>query len=275
MHHRVLSLGAGVQSTALYLLGVDGQLQFDCAIFADTRDEPASVYPHLEYLQSLKGPPILVRSLGPRLGDQLLKGLNGTGQQFVSIPAFTAGPTSEGMTRRQCTKEFKTAVIERTIRREILGMKPKQRIPKGVHVKQLIGISLDEKFRAGKIYKRFAGRKWCSPEFPLLDILWTRGQCKTYLAQRIPHEVPKSACTFCPYRSNAEWRHLRDTDQAGWDRAVAVDAALRIKGNVCNRKMDQEMFVHRSCVPLPLVDLSERDTLNLFSAKECAGVCGV
>ncbi len=30
---RILSLGAGVQSTVLYLMGVDGELQFDCAVW--------------------------------------------------------------------------------------------------------------------------------------------------------------------------------------------------------------------------------------------------
>ena len=36
----------------------------------------------------------------------------------------------------------------------------------------------------------------------------------------IPHEVPRSACDFCPYRSNAEWRHLQDTDPTGWAKPV-------------------------------------------------------
>jgi hypothetical protein len=38
MEYRVLNLGAGVQSTALYLMYVKGEIQpqIDCAIFADT-----------------------------------------------------------------------------------------------------------------------------------------------------------------------------------------------------------------------------------------------
>jgi len=47
----VLSLGAGVQSTALALLSIDGKLPpIDCAIFADTGWEPAAVYQHLDRL---------------------------------------------------------------------------------------------------------------------------------------------------------------------------------------------------------------------------------
>ena len=69
----------------------------------------------------------------------------------------------------------------------------------------------------------------------------TRGDCLTWLeAFGVPHEVQKSACVFCPFKSNAEWRRLRDTDPAGWARAVEVDNALRIEGAVANRKLDQK-----------------------------------
>ena len=47
MKKHILNLGAGVQSTALYLMAIDGEVQkFDYAIFADTQDEPADVYKH-------------------------------------------------------------------------------------------------------------------------------------------------------------------------------------------------------------------------------------
>src|SRR5581483_2421349 len=48
-----ISLGAGVQSTALVILsalGLHGCPKADCAIFADTQDEPAWVYDHLNTL---------------------------------------------------------------------------------------------------------------------------------------------------------------------------------------------------------------------------------
>ena len=45
---KVLSLAAGVQSTALLLMSVKGELDRpDCAIFADMAWEPAAVYAHL------------------------------------------------------------------------------------------------------------------------------------------------------------------------------------------------------------------------------------
>ena len=40
--YHILNLGAGVQSTTLYLMGMRGELEhdFDVAIFADPQDEP-------------------------------------------------------------------------------------------------------------------------------------------------------------------------------------------------------------------------------------------
>jgi hypothetical protein len=102
----VLNLGAGVQSTVLFLLAIGPapKLHFDVAVFADTGEEPASVYRHLDHLKTLGGPPIWVRSAG-RLGDDLMHGRNSTGQRFASIPAFTKDDAGKvGMVRRRCTK---------------------------------------------------------------------------------------------------------------------------------------------------------------------------
>ena len=61
---RVLSLGAGVQSTTLLLMAVEGILPgLDCAIFADTGWEPARVYEHLDRVSA-------VAAGGGRASDQ-------------------------------------------------------------------------------------------------------------------------------------------------------------------------------------------------------------
>jgi hypothetical protein len=284
--HNVLNLGAGVQSTTLYLMYLRGLIEpaIDCAVFADTGEEPDAVYQHLEWMKSLKGPEIFVRSVGSRLGDDLQTGSNSTGQRFASIPAFTAAieGVKAGMVRRQCTKEYKIEVIERFIRREMLGLQKGQRTPGTVLVQQVYGISLDEAGRAARIRERLIDREWITPTFPLLDRQMTRVDCSEWLhAFGIPHEVRKSACVFCPFKSNTEWRRMRETDPAGWARAVEIDAALRVEGTVANRNLDQKLYVHRSCVPLDQVVLAyDEDPLQGFFdfnnwSAECAGMCGV
>lgn len=93
--------------------------------------------------------------------------------------------------------------------------------------------------------------------------------------QPIPHEVPRSACVFCPYRSNAECRHLRDTDTAGWARAVEVDEALRRPGTVTYRSLEQAIDLHRSCRPLAEADLGGRDMGGGVAVGKCEGMCGL
>lgn len=273
----VLSLGAGVQSTAVYLLNLDGEMptRFDAAVFADTGEEPRAVYEHLAWLKTLGGPPIIERSAG-RLGDDLLRGQNTTGQRHASIPAYTAGGDSLkiGIQRRQCTKEYKTQVVERAIRRDILGLLPGRRVPRDVVVHRYFGISLEEARRAVSIQERLKGKGVC--HFPLLDRQWTRGKCLHWLETRCPHEVPRSACVFCPFKSDREWLRLKTQDAEGWARAVEIDAGLRAPGSKARTGMRQELYLHRSGKPLATVALRAEGQGEFPQfARECEGMCGV
>ena len=190
--YHILNLGAGVQSTALYLMFVNGEIDeaLDYAVFADTQEEPEPVYRHLEWLRSLGGPPILTDSAG-KLGDDLILGKNSTGGRFASIPAFTSATpgVTGGMLRRQCTAEYKIHVVERIIRRQIVGLEYCQRMPKEIKVVQYFGLSLDEPRRVAKVKARLVGRPWAEGRFPLFELKMTMGDCVGYLkGQPIPQE---------------------------------------------------------------------------------------
>jgi hypothetical protein len=305
--HHILNLGAGVQSTTLYLLACPGiekpvpALKFDYAVFADTQSEPKYVYRHLEWLKTLGGPEIIIATAGDLKAD-LVAGRISAGHQkkpsaktdalgstrFASIPAFTApnhdtrpddyeAHKSAGRVKRQCTREYKTEVVERVIKRVILGLKKGQRFPKGVKVSQYLGISTDEGSRSGRIRVRFAEScKWSTPEFPLIDMGWTRAGCSRFLEGKVPHRVRKSACTFCPYHDDATWADMKLNDPESWDEAVRVDRALRPQGTVCNREMTDSLYLHRQCIPLEMVDLSDPKPAKLdqFSLFDCEGMCG-
>ena len=269
----ILSLGAGVQSTALYLMDLDGDLdvKFDYAIFADPGDEPEAVYKHLEWLQTLGGAKLLVRSNGC-LGDDLM---DKTKDRVSSIPVFTFNESanSVGMVQRQCTNDYKIKVVEQTIRRDILGLKPRQRVPKDVKIWQYVGFSLDEPGRAARARGRFNSRGWTDVGFPLIDDCMTRRDCMNYLEKRVPHIVPRSACVYCPYKSNREWLELKRAGGADWQRALEIDKALRTKGTPLNKRLNYPAYLHRSCKPLEECKLDE-DQMNLFD-MECEGGCGL
>lgn len=305
---RFLNLGAGVQSTAVFLMMREGLIDMcDYAGFADTQEEPEEVYQHLKWIKTLSAPvPIILEGTAGRIGDDLLRGENTTKQRFASIPAYTAPGEPNavfvhaletcrrerkdksrkiGKLRRQCTKEYKTSVIEKIIRREVLGLKPRQRIPKGTHIEQVFGISYDEQRRAVRIRARFESVPWATPTFPLIDMQLTREDCKRWLKSRVPHEVPRLACVFCPFKSTEEWLHTKRNPKA-WARAVEVDEGLRKPGAIAQRGLDQPLYVHRSAIPLAMVDFDaelvkeqkrkESKRTPLLELLECGeGVCGL
>ena len=284
----ILNLGAGVQSTTLELMFQEGlvllptgePVVLDASIFADTQDEPVAVYEHLAWLKARPKAKILTPSKG-RISDGLLTGQNSTGQKMISIPAYTLeeGSDKEGRTRRQCSKEYKIEVIERCIREEIIGVKRGQRVPKDVLVHQYIGISLDEGGRALRIQAN-QRHKWVKVHFPLIQqFFYTRPLCKQFLAARVPHEVPRSACVYCPFHDDNEWIAIKAVPK-DWALAVKVDDGLRTTGAVGNRRMNSPMYVHRSCKPIKEIEFIPRDDprakqLPMNFNQECMGVCGV
>lgn len=285
----ILNLGAGIQSTALYLMSIDGDEpevpKFDAAIFSDVQEEPDSVYEHLEYLKSLGGPPIIVVTAG-KLGDALDKGSDAKGYErtdgghYIAIPAFTKHPQTGnlGTLQRQCTKDFKVLPVERKIR-HMCGAQPGRPVDKAITIHQYMGLSFDEPKRVIRVKQRFMAKpsNW-KVHFPLWDMQFDRNDCKAYLRERLPYEVPRSACVFCPFKRDDEWRLLKETDEKGWARAIEIDRVCRT-----GTGLDTHRFLHRSCQPLGDVDFRPADEksgqMNMFAhlrgfQDECEGYCG-
>jgi hypothetical protein len=244
----LLSLGAGVQSTTLALLAVEGALpKPDGAIFADTGWEPAAVYSHLDRLEtvlSAAGVPLYRVSAGNLRDDSI-----NPAHRYASIPYHIQNPDgTQGIGRRQCTSEYKLAPISRKVR-ELLGAAAPdfRRVPRGAHATQWIGFSTDEIHRVSD-----KGRvSYTTSVYPLLDLGMSRTDCDRWLRSRGWTTVAKSACVGCPYRGNRGWREMRDERPDEWADAVAFDEAIR-KGGARGEPLAGEAFLHRSRMPLPL-----------------------
>jgi hypothetical protein len=264
---RVLSLGAGIQSTTLALMAAHGEVgpMPDCAIFADTGDESGATLETLEWLSSGNVLPFPIHrvSAGRKISDDIrLRAIEGPGgsRRFASAPFFTA---NGGRGRRQCTREFKIEPIEKEQRR-LAGYLPRQIMPKGT-VEVWIGISLDEVVRAGAAFAR-----WAVHRHPLLELRMTRQDCVTWL-RRQHYPVPeKSACVFCPNRTDFEWRRLKERDPAGFAVAVEIDALCRQAPG-----MRHQEFVHVSRRPLCEVDLSSAEDRGQGMLDICDAGCGL
>jgi len=269
---KILSLGAGVQSSTIFLMSCFGEIEkIDAAMFADTGWEPRAVYEWLKFLkkEGLRyGVPIYEVSQGNLKNDALVsqvRGVKAAGKRWASLPFFTLGPSGErGMIRRQCTYEYKIRPLQKK-QRELAGYKPRQRIPAGT-VELWKGISLDEIKRA--VMSR---DKWVENYYPLIELRMTRHDCLLWFEKKGLPRPPRSSCIGCPYHHNNEWRQMRDNYPDEWQEAVAFDKAIRKCGG-----MRGDVFIHADRVPLDEVDLStpeERGQLNWLD--ECVGVCGV
>lgn len=266
---RVLSLGAGVQSTTIALMMAHGEIApAERGIFADTQSEPAAVYRHLEQLLPKLPFPVDIVTAGD-LGAEILACASGEGRNDARPPFYVKNKDgSRGILRRQCTGDYKIDIIRKRVR-DLLGVRPGQRVPAGHHVTQVIGISLDE---AGRM--KISRDKWQSNEYPLVERRLTRWDCELWLRRNGYSIPPKSACVFCTYRRAKEWRRLRDESPEDFARAIQIDRAIRAPGY---GRLVGECYVHDSMVPLEEVDFStdeERGQPNLWD-DECEGMCGV
>ena len=126
---RILSLGAGVQSSTMALMADQGAFgkKPDAAVFADTGWEPTPVLEHLEWLKTQVSYPVYTVSRGSSIREDIIKAMTETGQRMASAPFFTKNPESnkKGMLRRQCTREYKIAPIARKSR-QLVGLKSMQ-----------------------------------------------------------------------------------------------------------------------------------------------------
>ncbi|WP_428393424.1 hypothetical protein [Lichenicoccus sp.] len=268
---RVLSLGAGVQSTTLALMAAHGEIapMPDCAIFADTGSEPRAVYDHLAWLRSPNVLPFPVHVVrGGDIRADLLRA--GRGERWASIPAFTRtvkGARFEiGMIRRQCTKDYKIVPIRRAVRAR-LGL-TRRRSPDHAVAEQWIGISFDEVVRMKPSFEAWQVNRW-----PLIEARMTRADCLRWLTRHDYPVPPKSSCIGCPFHADALWRQMREDDPDAWRDAVAIDRAIRTG----LRGIRGEVFLHRSAIALDEADLSTSENAGQLGlwGNECEGLCGV
>jgi hypothetical protein len=265
---RILSLGAGVQSTTLLRMVIHGDLPpVDCAIFSDTGWEPRAVYEHLDVLRGEcedAGIPLHIVSNGNIREDAL-----NPDQRFASMPVHIRNQKGESaIGRRQCTSEYKIKPLLAK-QRELAGLKPGERC-KEHRVTTVIGISWDEAQRM-----KDPAFSWIQNEYPLVERRIKRHDCIAYNRDRGYPPPPRSSCIGCPYHSNVEWRAIRDSP-ADWADAVDFDQQLR-NGRIGQLLHPSKAFLHPARIPLDEVDIrseEERGQGVLFD-MECEGMCGI
>lgn len=252
---KILSCGAGMQSTAMALMSCENALAikegrdipnaeipvYDLVIFCDLGLEPAWVATQWEFIKdACDKAGIPHKTLDTDLYGHLMA--NFGERRTVSIPWWTLGDDGKkSKMPRNCTIDFKVEMISKYIRWEVLGYRKKQRLQeydKKAHEMHM-GFSLEEKRR-------------CKPspnpmfinKFPLVDMGWTRANSYAYCLDVWDLKTKASSCTFCPYHTNHFYQYLKENNPDDYAAVVEVDHLLRDKNP--KPPMDSDLYISRS-----------------------------
>ena len=256
---KIISLGLGIQSTAMYLMSSLGHIErADYAIFADPDAELPDTYNLWSKIKLWKqknnGIPLIKKKKS--LYNNIIKAYKNN-TRVAKIPAHTS---SGGIMLRQCTGEYKIQIVIKEVRR-LHKLKKHQRMKP---TEMWLGISLDEiqRMKESQLYNVIY-------KYPLIDKRLTRSDCISFLEQNNFFNVKKSSCTFCPYHNNKAWKEIKQNYPKEWSKAVKLDRVIR---NSKQFGIKDELFLHTSLKPLEKAYLQE-DQEELFMCEE--GYCGI
>jgi hypothetical protein len=93
---------------------------------------------------------------------------------------------------------------------------------------------------------------------------------------------PRSACIYCPFHSDSEWRRLKTEEPEEFARVVAFEADLQ-DVKLRTDKMKGKPFLHPSLKPIGEVDFRHDSEWGQKSfwpdeqsfGNECEGMCGI
>ena len=229
---KILSLGAGMQSSALALMACEnvniGNVHplvpvYDAVIFVDLGNEPIWVYEQVEFLQkACNDSGINFYVLERNLYEDYLT--NFGKKRVSSIPFWSIGEDGKkAKMRRHCTIDYKITHIQNFVRWQLLGYKKGQRKRLediGSH-EMHIGFSKEESRRVFDSYHPFFVNK-----FPLVEMDYERSDSYKYILETWGLDTKASACSFCPFHTNYFYDHIKNEHPDTYASIVAFDGML-------------------------------------------------
>ena len=274
---KILSCGAGMQSTALALMSCENALWarkglkhpnwevpiYDLVIFCDLGMEPSWVNYQWEFIvRACESAGIKTVKLKTDLYGHFME--NFGERRTVSIPWWTLGDDGKkSKMPRNCTIDFKVEMISKYIRWEVLGYRKGQRLKehdKKAHEMHM-GFSKEEERRCHESPNPMFVNK-----FPLVEMAWTRSESYGYCLEVWGLDTKASACSFCPFHQNYFFKHLKENHPEEYAELLKVDNLLRDKNP--KPPMDSDLFISRSRKRLE--DLTPEDCDDM----KCFEYCG-
>lgn len=252
---KILSFGAGMQSTALALMSCEnahattkGQPAphpmvpvYDLVIFCDLGFEPPWVLYQMEFTRkACEEAGIAFKSLPSPLYEDFMR--NFGERRTISIPWWTLGADGhKSKMPRNCTIDYKVEMISKYVRWEVLGYKKGQRLraeDKKAHEMHM-GFSVEEAHRCKE-----SPNPMFVNHFPLVEMGLTRADNFAYIKDVWGLETKASACCFCPFHKNYFYQYLKENLSETYEQLVEMDELLRDK--TPKPPMDSDLFISRS-----------------------------
>ncbi|WP_298021101.1 hypothetical protein [uncultured Dysosmobacter sp.] len=252
---KILSCGAGMQSTALALMSCENSFAkekklpipypavpiYDLVVFCDLGLEPPWVKRQVEFIRkACESAGIPFKVLDSPLYKDFMK--NFGERRTISIPWWTLGEDGhKSRMPRNCTIDYKVEMISKFFRWEVLGYKKGQRLrdeDKKAHEMHM-GFSAEEARRCKESPNPMFINK-----FPLVEMGLVRADNYAYIKDVWGLETRASACTFCPFHKNYFFQYLKKNLPEEYRRLVEVDELLRDKNP--KPPMDSDLFISRS-----------------------------
>ena len=247
---KILSFGAGMQSTALALMSCENAIHgkpvhpqvpiYDDVVFCDLGFEPPWVKDQMEFTKrACESAGIHFKIIDAPLYQDFMK--NFGERRTISIPWWTLRDDGrKSIMPRNCTIDYKVQLISKYVRWELLGYRKGQRLrPEDVKAHEMhMGFSYEEKHRCKESPNRmFVNR------FPLVDMKLVRADNYAYIRDVWGLETKASACSFCPYHKNYFFQHMKNFPE-DYQKLIEMDELLRDKNP--KPPMDSDLFISRS-----------------------------
>ena len=248
---KILSFGAGMQSTALALMSCENALHrtnrhplvpiYDIVIFCDLGLEPSWVKEQMEFTRrSCKTAGISFQTLNTPLYQDFMQ--NFGERRTISIPWWTLKDDGhKSRMPRYCTLDYKVNAITKYVRWELLGYNKGQRLkPEDIKAHEMhMGFSAEEARRCHENpHKLFVNH------FPLVEMGWERKDSYKYILEVWGLDTKASACAFCPFHRNYFFQYIHDHEPETYQSIVALDHLLRDK--TPKPPMESDLFISRS-----------------------------
>lgn len=300
--YRVLSMGAGMQSSALFGYSLDN-------LIADRKGLPrpypkvpvydAIIYIKMEDRQIVEEQSLYFKRLADKYGmryeilrpedtgkDLMEDYLRDYGHKSVrSIPFWTleevfndeGNPVIDPKTGKQkakkgrmpriCTMDYKINLVMRYVKYNILGFKPRERL-QDCDIKRHemhIGFSYEEKKRVKENpHPLFVNH------FPLVEMELERKDNYAYLRDRWGIETVASACLFCPYRTNYFFNYIKTEEPDNYKKVVKFDDMLRERKPYTRPgvNFNSKLYVSKSRKPIKELKCEECQDIETFPYKD-------